>query len=88
MQILDFVIRLSSASLLGTLVGLERQRRQRMAGTCTSALVAARASVFVMCLSWSETIRVARPKSSRTWSPGSVFWGLGSSLRTGAVFEG
>jgi uncharacterized membrane protein YhiD involved in acid resistance len=33
MQIFDFLIRLSSALLLGTLVGLERQWRQRMAGT-------------------------------------------------------
>lgn len=49
MQILDFVIRLGSALLLGTVVGLERQWRQRMAGTRTNALVAAGASAFVMC---------------------------------------
>jgi putative Mg2+ transporter-C (MgtC) family protein len=49
MQIFDFLIRLSSALLLGTLVGLERQWRQRMAGTRTNALVAAGASAFVMC---------------------------------------
>ena len=49
MQILEFLIRLGSALLLGTLVGLERQWRQRMAGTRTNALVAAGASAFVMC---------------------------------------
>jgi putative Mg2+ transporter-C (MgtC) family protein len=49
MQILEFVIRLGSALLLGTVVGLERQWRQRMAGTRTNALVAAGASAFVMC---------------------------------------
>jgi hypothetical protein len=38
MQIFDFLIRLGSALLLGTLVGLERQWRQRMAGTRTNAL--------------------------------------------------
>jgi hypothetical protein len=45
----EFLIRLGSALLLGTLVGLERQWRQRMAGTRTNALVAAGASAFVMC---------------------------------------
>jgi putative Mg2+ transporter-C (MgtC) family protein len=49
MPILDFLIRLGSALLLGTIVGLERQWRQRMAGTRTNALVAAGASAFVMC---------------------------------------
>ena len=49
MNILDFAIRLGAALLMGTLVGLERQWRQRMAGTRTNALVAAGASAFVMC---------------------------------------
>lgn len=49
MNILDFTIRLGSALFMGTLVGLERQWRQRMAGTRTNALVAAGASAFVMC---------------------------------------
>ena len=47
--ILDFLSRLGGALLLGALVGLERQWRQRMAGTRTNALVAAGASAFVMC---------------------------------------
>src|SRR6202046_4896013 len=38
-----------TALLLGTCVGLERQWRQRMAGTRTNTLVAAGASAFVMC---------------------------------------
>jgi uncharacterized membrane protein len=49
MQILDFFPRLGAALLMGAAVGLERQWRQRMAGTRTNALVAAGASVFVMC---------------------------------------
>jgi putative Mg2+ transporter-C (MgtC) family protein len=49
MQILDFLFRLGSALLMGAVVGLERQWRQRMAGTRTTALVAAGASAFVMC---------------------------------------
>lgn len=46
---LEFLARLGSGLLLGTIVGLERQWRQRMAGTRTNALVAAGASAFVMC---------------------------------------
>jgi putative Mg2+ transporter-C (MgtC) family protein len=49
MNILDFALRLGAALLLGAAVGLERQWRQRMAGTRTNALVAAGASAFVMC---------------------------------------
>ena len=43
-----FALRLLSALLLGALVGLERQWRQRMAGTRTNALVAAGAAAFVL----------------------------------------
>ena len=49
MNILDFAMRLGAALLMGAVVGLERQWRQRMAGTRTNALVAAGASAFVMC---------------------------------------
>ena len=49
MPIVDFVLRLGAALLLGACVGLERQWRQRMAGTRTNTLVSAGASAFVMC---------------------------------------
>lgn len=49
MQILEFLARLAAALLMGVVVGMERQWRQRMAGTRTNALVAAGASAFVMC---------------------------------------
>ncbi len=49
MTILDFVLRLGAALLMGAVVGLERQWRQRMAGTRTNALVAAGAAAFAMC---------------------------------------
>jgi putative Mg2+ transporter-C (MgtC) family protein len=45
---LQFLLHLMVALLLGAAVGLERQWRQRMAGTRTNALVAAGASSFVM----------------------------------------
>ena len=44
---IQFTLRLFTALLLGAAVGLERQWRQRMAGTRTNALVAAGASAFV-----------------------------------------
>jgi len=49
LTLLDFLIRLGAALLMGAAVGLERQWRQRMAGMRTTALVAAGASAFVMC---------------------------------------
>lgn len=49
MPVTDFLVRLFTALILGAIVGLERQWRQRMAGTRTTALVAAGASAFVMC---------------------------------------
>ena len=44
----QFILQLLGATALGAVVGLEREWRQRMAGTRTNALVAAGASVFVM----------------------------------------
>ena len=49
MPLLDFLFRLGAALLMGACVGLERQWRQRMAGTRTNALVAAGAAAFAMC---------------------------------------
>ena len=49
MEILTFAWRLGAALLMGACIGLERQWRQRMAGTRTTALVAAGAAAFVMC---------------------------------------
>ena len=46
---LSFALRLLAALLMGAAVGLERQWRQRMAGTRTNALVATGAAAFVMC---------------------------------------
>ncbi|MEI9979317.1 MAG: MgtC/SapB family protein [Edaphobacter sp.] len=46
---LHFALHLLIAIALGSLVGLERQWRQRMAGTRTNALVCAGAASFVMC---------------------------------------
>lgn len=44
----DFGLRMASALVLGALIGLERQWRQRMTGLRTNALVAVGAAMFVM----------------------------------------
>lgn len=49
MPLLEFFWLLSAALAMGVCVGLERQWRQRMAGTRTNALVAVGAAAFVMC---------------------------------------
>jgi uncharacterized membrane protein YhiD involved in acid resistance len=46
---IQFALRLWLAIGMGAIVGLERQWRQRMAGTRTKALVAVGAAAFVMC---------------------------------------
>ena len=48
MTLLEFTLRLVVALILGTVVGFERQYRQRMAGLRTNALVAVGAALFVM----------------------------------------
>ncbi|MFS8897124.1 MgtC/SapB family protein [Synechococcus sp. R3-13] len=45
---IDFTLRLAVAFVLGSLIGLERQWRQRMAGLRTNTLVATGAALFVM----------------------------------------
>jgi hypothetical protein len=71
--ILDFFFRLGAALLMGAAVGLERQWRQRMAGTRTNALVTACASAFVMCAFMVRTRRGVRRRSFLMLYPVSVY---------------
>jgi putative Mg2+ transporter-C (MgtC) family protein len=48
MSILDFALRLAVALGCGSLIGIERQYRQRTAGLRTSALVASGSALFVL----------------------------------------
>lgn len=80
MPILDFALRLGIALLLGAVVGLERQWRQRIAGTRTNALVAAGASAFVMCAF------LAPQPSSPTQIVAYVVSGVGF-LGAGVIFK-
>jgi putative Mg2+ transporter-C (MgtC) family protein len=81
MQLLDFSFRLAAALLMGTVVGLERQWRQRMAGTRTNALVAAGASAFVMC-----AFMVRDPSRSEAQIVSYVVSGVGF-LGAGVIFK-
>src|SRR5271155_3938385 len=76
-----FALRLLSALLLGALVGLERQWRQRMAGTRTNALVAAGAAAFVMC-----GLLIANDSSAQGRIVSYVVSGVGF-LGAGVIFK-
>ena len=83
---LHFGIQLFVALLLGAAVGMERQWRQRMAGTRTTALVAAGASAFVMAgtlLGSAAGIRMASYVVS-----GVGFLGAGVIFKDGANVRG
>ena len=66
MQLLEFFFRLGVALLMGAAVGWSG-KRQRMAGTRTTALVAAGAAAFLMCASW---FAIAPPPKCRSFPMG------------------
>ena len=76
-----FAGRLAAALLLGAVVGLERQWRQRMAGTRTNALVAAGAAAFVM-----SALTIAGDPSARGRLAAYVVSGVGF-LGAGVIFK-
>jgi len=85
---LQFVTRLMAALLLGAAVGLERQWRQRMAGTRTNALVAAGASAFVMAGLLIESDPTAAGRVASYVVSGVGFLGAGVIFKDGASVRG
>ena len=85
---LQFMARLSVALLLGALVGLERQWRQRMAGTRTNALVAAGAAAFVMAGSLLDSDPTAAGRLASYVVSGVGFLGAGVIFKDGANVRG
>lgn len=83
-----FVSRLFAALFLGTSVGLERQWRQRMAGTRTNALVAAGASAFVMAGSLVNQDPTASGRIASYVVSGVGFLGAGVIFKDGANVRG
>src|SRR6202165_2331106 len=88
MPILEFLIRLGAALLMGVCVGLERQWRQRMAGTRTNALVAAGAAAFVMCSLLLANDPSARGRIVSYIVSGVGFLGAGVIFKDGANVRG
>jgi uncharacterized membrane protein YhiD involved in acid resistance len=65
-------LNLAVAGGLSSLIGFERQWRNRLAGLRTNTLVALGAASFVIYASlfWAKTVR---PGSRRKWCPASAF---------------
>jgi putative Mg2+ transporter-C (MgtC) family protein len=84
----QFGLRLSLAIGMGSIVGLERQWRQRMAGTRTNALVAAGAAAFVMCGLLLDNDPSARGRIVSYVVSGVGFLGAGVIFKDGANVRG
>ena len=85
---LSFSLHLLAAICLGATVGLERQWRQRMAGTRTNALVAAGAAAFVMCGFLLGEDPSARGRIVSYVVSGVGFLGAGVIFKDGASVRG
>jgi putative Mg2+ transporter-C (MgtC) family protein len=85
---IPFGLHLLSALIMGATVGLERQWRQRMAGTRTNALVAAGAAAFVMCGFLLGEDPSARGRIVSYVVSGVGFLGAGVIFKDGANVRG
>ncbi len=71
MELVDSLLRLSVAFLLGSTLGIERQWRQRMAGLRTNTLVSTGAALFVLVSVYTTN------DSSPTRIPAQIVSGIG-----------
>src|ERR1700682_952637 len=82
---LDFSLRLGAAFVLGSIIGIERQYRQRMAGLRTNALVSIGAALFVLLSplgsSGDPTRIAAQVVSGIGFLAGGVIFREGMSVR-------
>src|SRR6202789_926841 len=85
---IQFALRLWMAIGMGAIVGLERQWRQRMAGTRTNALVAAGAAAFVVCGLLLNDDPSARGRIVSYVVSGVGFLGAGVIFKDGANVRG
>ena len=85
MNLTQFAVNLAAAFALGSLIGAERQWRQRMAGLRTNALVATGAALFVILgmPTPDNAMRVAAQVVS-----GIGFLGAGVIMREGLTVRG
>jgi putative Mg2+ transporter-C (MgtC) family protein len=84
----QFGLRLVMAIGMGALVGLERQWRQRVAGTRTNALVAAGAAAFIMCGLLLDNDPSARGRIVSYVVSGVGFLGAGVIFKEGGNVRG
>ena len=83
-----FAVRLALALILGSLIGAERQWRQRMAGLRTNALVAAGAAMFVMLTALTTRAADDSFRIAGQVVTGIGFLGAGVILRDGLNITG
>lgn len=83
----EFAKRIVSALLLGTLIGAERQWRQRMAGLRTNALVCIGASLYVV-LSEMVSVDSSPTRIAAAVVSGIGFLGAGVIMRQGFNIQG
>ncbi|MDW8358853.1 MgtC/SapB family protein [Thermus sp.] len=89
MGLWEFVLRLLVALLLGALIGVERQRRQSLAGMRTNALVSVGAALFVSLSALVEGGEVFDPtRIAAQVVSGIGFLGAGVILREGLNVRG
>ena len=85
---IQFAVHLVEALVLGAAVGMERQWRQRMAGTRTNALVAAGAAAFVMGGMLLDDDPSARGRIASYVVSGVGFLGAGVIFKEGGNVRG
>jgi putative Mg2+ transporter-C (MgtC) family protein len=88
MPLVDFLTRLFTALMLGAVIGLERQWRQRMAGPRTNALVSAGASAFVMCAFLTHNPSTNEAQIVSYVVSGVGFLGAGVIFKDGGAVRG
>ncbi len=89
MSTIEMMLRLASGVGLGTVIGLERQYRARMAGLRTNALVAAGSSLFVLLSAHGFHGQSADPtRVAAQIVSGIGFLGAGVILRDGLTVRG
>ncbi len=85
---LDLIFRMSSALIVGLLVGLERQLHQRVAGTRTNALVAAGAAAFTMAGAALTSNPDSQARIAAQIVSGIGFLGAGVIFKEGVTVHG
>ena len=89
MSTVEMLLRLSAGIGLGTVIGLERQYRARMAGLRTNALVAVGATLFVLLSAYGFRGATADPtRVAAQIVSGIGFLGAGVILRDGLNVRG